>query len=469
MNYTLAVTSCGRHDLLRRTLQSFCDCVAQNPFETVILEDGPAEAPAWLAELKPRLGRVRWLNNPERMGQSYSIDRLYSNLSTEYIFWCEDDWEFHESNFLRPSFDILRDHPEISMVALRSDWNHPTVAATFARSESYAGTVFEIAEPYWAGVWGGTCWNPGLRRLSDFKRFGSYGRHVGYGTHGLGHEQQWSKLHLDLGYRIAVLPRHCRHTGGGRSRAIEPVEAKLPKILIAVPACREFNYGRWESEQSPRYNQATAWEGRPYGTDIHISGPNPRIEAVRETWFRDVGAFERHVDARFFFGRDSGEMAADEVSLPVRDDYASLAHKTIAICKWALDHGYDYLAKFDDDSIVYIDRLVREILDNRNMDYGGYCNANIVSGGPGYILSRRAMQAVATFAPDHWAEDVTVGICLERARITPVFLSEHRPGFKAHWYFNEGFDPKKLDENIVSAHAVQPEMMRLWHQYKNSV
>lgn len=443
---------------MRRTLSSFIECVSINPTETLILEDGPTPKPAWLDDLFPRLGKVRWINNEHRMGQSYSIDRLYSEIKTEWIFSCEDDWLFHEGNFLSRSHAILTAHKDISMVAVRSDWNHPLI-------DDPRG--FKIAEPYWGGVWGGTCHNPGLRRLSDYKRYGSYGRHVGYGTHGLGHEKIWSKRHLDDGFRIAALPSHCYHIGGDCSRAIEPLELRLPKILIAVPACHKFEYGRWESEESPHYNQAIAWEGRPYGTDIHISGPNPRIAAIRETWWKDIEPFSHHVTGRFFYGEGGGrDPQSDEVFLPVRDDYASLPQKTIEIAKYALENNYDFCLKVDDDTLVYVDRAVLETLQNPSMDYAGYCSGNIISGGPGYWLSKRALRHVAQFKADHWAEDVSVGICLERNRINPFFLPEHRPGFKAHWYFNEGFDPKKIEGNVVTAHAVAPKEMVEWYQYK---
>lgn len=415
-----------------------------NPVETIILEDGPGAKPAWIDSMFPRLGRVRWINNEYRMGQSYSIDRLYGEVKTELVFHCEDDWLFHEGNFLSKSYAILNQHKDISMVALRSDWNHPL-------TDDSRG--FKIAEPYWGGVWGGTCWNPGLRRLSDFKRFGSYGRHVGYGTHGLGHEKTWSKLHLDAGFRIATLPHHCYHIGGECSRSIEPLEMRLPKILIAVLACKNFDYGRWESADSPHYDP----KHEAYCKDIHISGPNSRIEALRDTWFKDIEPFAHHVEARLFYGDDLG----------VPDDYEHLPHKTQAICKWALEHGFDFLFKCDDDTAVYVDRLVREVLERRFIDYGGYVAGEMCTGGPGYWLSKRAMQAVvASGSPVHWAEDVNTGIALAQKNFYPQHLSGHTPGFSDHWIWPKGFDASKLNSEIVTLHAVQPEVMREWYANK---
>jgi hypothetical protein len=428
--------------------------------ETIILEDGPREKPAFFDRLFPRFGKVKWIKNGDRRGQSYSIDRLYSEIHEEYIFWCEDDWEFTESYFLQPSKQILDANPDISMVALRSDWNHPLV-------EDPRG--FKIAEPYWGGVWGGTCWNPGLRRLSDYRRFGSYGRHVGYGTHGLGHEQKWSKLHLDSGYRIAVLPNHCHHIGEQRSKAIEQLDVRLPKILVAIPACREFNYGKWESRQSPHYDPAN----EPYCEDIHISGPNPRIAAVRETWFKDLEGFSHHVTGKFFYGRPTNAgglyAPADSVFLQVDDDYAHLPHKTQAICRWALENGFDYVFKCDDDTAVYVERLVLELLENPNLEYGGCLNGETCTGGPGYFLGKRAMRAVVDAGtPDFWAEDVWVSQVLARKNIYGTSLPGHNAAWAVHWVWPKEFDKSKLSSDIVTLHAVQPDMMRTWYTERNN-
>lgn len=455
MRYTLAVTSCARHDLLKFTLDSFIECMDQMPHETVIVEDSDVPKPGWITDPKYRqLGQLRWLSNGIRMGQVYSIDRLYSEINTDFVFHCEDDWNFHEQGFIKPSLEILGKHPEISMVALRSDWNHPLLKDT--------RFPFQIAEPYWKGPWGGTCWNPGMRRLADCQKFGSYGQHVGYSKGGLEHEKSWSRMYLDAGFRIAVLPKYCCHIGGGRSKAIEPLPA-LPRILIAVPACHKFEYGRFESSESPHYDS----KHQAYGTDIHISGHNPRIEALRETWFKDVEPFSSHVEAKFFYGLPHWrEPAPDEVFLDVKDDYPSLPFKTLAICRWALENNFDYMLKVDDDTLVYIDRAVKELMENR-FDYAGWEHSGVCTGGPGYWVSKRAMKVITEYSPTHWAEDVTVGHALSKANISPVMLPNHRPGFSAHWYWTNGFDPSKLTKEMVTAHAVQPEVMKDWYEHKN--
>jgi hypothetical protein len=478
MRFDLLVTSCNRHDLLKRTLESFTVCAKMIPVRTVIVEDSNSEAPSWFRDLG-KLGTKVWLNNGERMGQAYSVSRLIDEASSDYAFWLEDDWDFVQQGFMQPSFDILTRHPEIIQVSLRgNDCNgHPII-----HDGRYG---FKIQEPNWKGGWGGWSFNPSVVRVSDLKRVQPI-ISKSFFQSGLGCELELSKQSLAAGNRIAVLPRvtgtyepWAIHSGGGRSKAIEKINNQPPKILIAVPACWKFEYGRWESEESPRFKGA---KGSGYGKDIHISGRNDRISAVLDTWWRDIAPFSHHVTGRFFYGKPVPEvfdparlikpgqtatLFEDSVVLDVPDDYAHLPHKTNAICKWALDHGFQYLLKVDDDTLVYVDRAVREVVANR-FDYAGYAHAASCTGGPGYWLSARAMRAVVeSGTPQHWAEDMNVGGVMGRQNIKPTHLVGHKPGFSDHWFWPEEFDATKLDEQIVTAHAVQPEMMRKWWEYKN--
>ena len=467
MRYILAVTSCGRFDLLRATIDSFINCADTEPVKTIIVEDSDAPMPDFL---KARRG-VSWHSNSQRMGQWYSVSKLINLVSredVEYVFWLEDDWNFVESNFLSRSQEILQKHPEIISVSLRgNDCNgHPLVKDTHY--------PFLIQEPSWRGGWGGFSLNPSLFRLQDLK---DIRKHLGHGFFkpGLGPELELSKAMLAAGRRIATLSRSDNthqpivvHTGGGRSRAIELLEPqKLPKVLIAIPACDKFDYGKWESDDSPAYNERTNYNHQPYGTGIHISGGlNPRIDAIRETWWKDIPTHPT-MTGKFFYGTPHNRPAADdEVFLNVPGDYAHLPLRTYEICQYALKNGYDYVFKCDDDTIVYVDRLLEEIQDYRP-DHGGYLHGRVCSGGPGYILSRKGMAAVQN-NPSEWAEDVWVSKCLFSADIEPTMLVNHRPGFEDHWIFGTKFDPAKLTVDMVSAHAVQPDVMKDWYAHKQS-
>jgi hypothetical protein len=455
-HYALCVTSCNRLDLLRRTLASFAATCDIHPRSTVVVEDSDLDMPEWLREPEfARLGKINWIKNEQRRGQVYSIDRLIAAIpkGIERVFWLEDDWEAASGGYLKPALEIIETHPQISQVIVRSDWPHPLV-----QDPAYP---FPIAEPYWAqpgGSWGGWTWNPHVTRTETLKRFGTYASQAGY-VSGFQHELIFSRKFLDAGYRIAAIPGHFRHIGHERSRASEPLHQRAPRILIAIPACSSFKYGAWESESSPHYNPANAYNGVCYGQDIHVSGPNPRIQAVKDTWAKDLAPFAEHVALKFFYGQ--GHPAAEnEVSLPVPDDYEHLPHKTIAICRWARDNGYGIVFKCDDDSYVWVDRLIPELLGFTG-EYGGYLNGEHCSGGPGYVLTKRAINVIAnTCTGWSWAEDVTVGHELLAHDIYPVHLQGHKSGRGDHWFWPNGFDPAKLEGNEVCVHAVQPEVMR---------
>ena len=450
-NISMCVTSCNRHDLLKATLESFYAVVDIEPQELIVYEDSDAAMPEFLTDFIWKQRGLRWLGGTGRRGQAFACARLIQEATKDFVFWCEDDWLFQNriSPFIRESRDILNNHPEVIQVSLRGNtgW-HPLEAR---------GALW-IAAPNWRGCWGGWSWNPGLRRLSDCRAILSdVSKHIG--RDGLTHEEALSKELLAHGRIIADLNRPIvTHLGNARSRAIEKLPP-LPKILIAVPTCFKFDYEtRWEHKGNPEY-----------GKDMHVSGPNDQTQAVRETWGSDVASYP-NVDLRFFYGRPIDgfprEPLPDEVFLDCPDGYGSLPKKTVGVCKYATDNGYAVVFKCDTDTWVNLEMLLIEILQNQ-FDYAGYLHGGVCSGGPGYLLANHACRIVATQGnnPRHWAEDVHVSETLRNANIQPLMLPGHRPGFSAHFFFGDGvaFDPTKITEDVVTAHAVFPGQMRLWH------
>src|SRR5690348_5717892 len=259
---TLCVTSCDRHDLLRATLDSFFAVTDVQPQQIVIYEDSGESMPEFLKDWEYRRRQpLMWISDGERKGQAYACARLIREIRHDWVFWLEDDWLFQRgaAGFMRESKKILESHPEIIKVSLRGDtgW-HP-----LERSGELA-----IAKPYWHGVWGGWAWNPGLSRAEDVRAL--LPRLVPeIGESGLKHEEALSKGLLDDGRRIADLGRPIvTHIGGGRSRAVEKLPP-LPRILVAVPTCFEFDYESHRLENR---------EG------FHVNGPNEQTQAVRDTW-----------------------------------------------------------------------------------------------------------------------------------------------------------------------------------------
>jgi hypothetical protein len=456
-NISMCITCCGRNDLLESSLGSFFAVVDQEPQECILYEDGPGEKPAFLSGDIWRTRNIRWISGKTRMGQCFAVARLIQEAKHDYVFWSEEDWLWQNqiNPFMRESKQILEQHPEVVQVSLRgaTGW-HPLVKS---------GELW-IAEPYWRGVWGGWSWNPGLRRRDTLVKILPQVL-ASVGLKGLEHEQILSKSLLDQGFRIADLNRAIvTHIGGNRSRSVEELPP-LPKILIAVPTCFKLDYeGKWEHKGDPAY-----------GRDMHVSGANDQNEACRETWVQDFSPF-RNVDVRFFYGKpDSGfprEALADEVFLVCKDGYGNLIDKTVGVCRWATEHGYEFIYKCDTDTWVYAEKLLVEMMENA-FDYAGYLHASVCSGGPGYFLSAHAAQIIATHG-EKWrhpyAEDVHVSRVLAEHGIHPVNLPNHTPGFSAHFFFGDGvsFDASRLRDEQVSLHAVFPSQMRKLWELKRS-
>lgn len=109
---TLVVTSCGRFDLLKRTLETFDLFNTADIREVFITEDSVDEA-VRLAIPGHWRSHCSFLVNRPKLGQLASIDLAYESVNTPYIFHCEDDWAFYRSGFVEGSKVVLELRPDI--------------------------------------------------------------------------------------------------------------------------------------------------------------------------------------------------------------------------------------------------------------------------------------------------------------------------------------------------------------------
>jgi hypothetical protein len=118
-------------------------------------------------------------------------------------------------------------------------------------------------------------------------------------------------------------------------------------------------------------------------------------QAVRETW---VPHTPQGLDYKFFLGpcghRSPKE---DEVFLDCDDSYGGLPSKVRAMCKWALDHGFDHMVKLDDD-VVFKPKMFLHT-GYQNYDFTGNLNEDrspvAIPWGFCYVLSKRSMEIMA--------------------------------------------------------------------------
>ena len=117
---TLFITSCGRPDLLKKTLESFLKFNTYPIKEAVIVEDsGILNSIDFVHELCT-LFPCTVIYNEKRLGQMASMELGVKHIKTPYTFHCEDDWIFYDYSFIETSLDILKSNEKISMVFIRS-------------------------------------------------------------------------------------------------------------------------------------------------------------------------------------------------------------------------------------------------------------------------------------------------------------------------------------------------------------
>lgn len=220
--YSVVITSCGRFDLLRATLASLLPNLDVPPQKIIIVEDScdPAVG-AVAAEFD---GNFEILVNEVKLGQIASIDRAYSCVSTPYIFHCEDDWEFFRSGFITESAILLQHVDRVSMVGLRprAELNPLIRKLPMERTES---VEFFQYNPALHPEYFSYSFNPGLRRLRDYQKFGPFAP--------LGHEPDISYAFKKAGFRMAGLENPAvRHIGWGR-HIQDPYQPKRASGILA--------------------------------------------------------------------------------------------------------------------------------------------------------------------------------------------------------------------------------------------
>ena len=186
------ITSCGRFDLLRRTVASFLKFADVQPKQYILVEDSGDESVREV--LVPfNVPFEILLNYHERSGGGggqpsierlhAAIDRVYTQVKFPYIFHCEDDWEFFRTGFIQESFIVLNALPKASAIMLRGrDWRKPL--RNLPLKEIKTGNIAakqhdkttplivrfcqpELPESYRMLI---GYYMPGLRRLKDYKK-----------------------------------------------------------------------------------------------------------------------------------------------------------------------------------------------------------------------------------------------------------------------------------------------------------
>ncbi|MFJ4141743.1 glycosyltransferase family 2 protein [Pseudomonas sp. NPDC089734] len=204
---TLVVTSCGRFDLLKRTLETF-DRFNTAPVRHVLITEDSGDSQ--VKDCIPEHWRehTRFIINNPKLGQMASIDAAYALIETSWVFHCEDDWAFYRPGFIEESRVLLENDPQALQVWLRS-FNHDLQVHSpyvyLNEREVLQGIAFYKLGSHKA-EWQGFSLNPGLRRLVDYKLHAPYAEHVG--------EKKLSRLYAEQDRYALILENDAvLHTG----------------------------------------------------------------------------------------------------------------------------------------------------------------------------------------------------------------------------------------------------------------
>ena len=163
-------------------------------------------------------------------------------------------------------------------------------------------------------------------------------------------------------------------------------------------------------------------------------------QAIRDTWGKDLPMGM----PKFFMGGAGAGPFEDEIFLGtnIDDSYGALSLKTQAMCRWALDHNFDWMFKCDVDTVINVERLLFSGFgdydyfggENADVNVPGFAPGRIefCSGGAGYWLSRHSLMFIEQLTSPTLtcAEDVFVADTLLKHGIKPTFHPGYlwRPG-----------------------------------------
>jgi GT2 family glycosyltransferase len=215
-NITVTITSCGRIDLLKRTIASFLETNTYPIYEYIVINDDPPSKDL-VDEVFANLDncncncRIKIIHNTENIGLKRSLDVIFNMVTTEYFFHLEDDWFFeHKNSYIEDSLTILENSPDIHQVWVRHahDTPHPVIGVTLTCN----GVEHCELHNDFNGVWNGYSWNPGLRRKSDYIRM------FPNGVAEFKSEMECAVHSRKFNYRVVQLKNTaCYHIGYNRS------------------------------------------------------------------------------------------------------------------------------------------------------------------------------------------------------------------------------------------------------------
>lgn len=207
---TFCLISCERPDLLEITLDSFLKFNTAKIEKYIVSEDSAVRMVA--LEKKYPFIEFKYNDTGKRYGMMGNLQKAYSFAETEYIFSCEEDWQFYDYGFVEKSMNILHVRHNVLQVWLREldDTNgHPIQYPAV----TIGGEKCHFVTTGYMGCFHGYSTNPSLKRKCDVVDFSK----IIEGATNNG-EDLVSQYYFEKGFRAVILNSgYVKHIGYNRT------------------------------------------------------------------------------------------------------------------------------------------------------------------------------------------------------------------------------------------------------------
>ncbi len=171
---SFVITSCGREDLLDRTLKSFFK-FNDFPIEKLFLTEDSVDENVYKRIEKKWSDKINLLFNKTKKGQIQSIVEAYKLIKTPYVFHCEDDWVYTRKGFIKDSLKILDYDSKIIQVWLESRESASRLDIfSYGPLKKHQGIGFREVYCKDGWEWGYFSFRPGVKRIYDYNLIGGY-------------------------------------------------------------------------------------------------------------------------------------------------------------------------------------------------------------------------------------------------------------------------------------------------------
>ena len=217
---TFVLTSCGRVELLNKTLNSFFNFNDYEIEEMFLVEDSLNQNV--YEDIKKNWGdKLTLLFNKKKRGQIKSIVETYKLVKTPLIFHCEDDWIYTRKNFIKDCLKIMDYDEKIIQVWLESKESASRLDIfSYGSLKKHKGVEFREVYCKEGWEWGYFSFRPGVKRMKDYKLIGGYEKYKNELDIGVSYKK--------LGYYTVILEKYAVEDIGLDQTIFDPTR-KWPK------------------------------------------------------------------------------------------------------------------------------------------------------------------------------------------------------------------------------------------------